>query len=61
MTQRAKKHLEYTLSTHAIEKLTPSDEAIRLCVQVSDGKISADAAVASILQQYGYSREVTHG
>lgn len=61
MTQRSKKHLEYTLATHAIENLIPSKDAVQLCAKVSDGKLSADAAVASILKKYGLSREVSHG
>lgn len=53
MTQKSKRQLEYTISTHAIEHLTPSQEAIRLCRQMSEGKLDADSAVAALLHQYG--------
>ena len=51
--QSPKKRIEYTLATHAIEKLTPSKEAIHLCEQMADGKLNADAAVSFILNRYG--------
>ena len=47
------KQLEYTLATHEIENLHPSAHAMELCERLSDGKISADEAVASILKNYG--------
>ena len=53
MTKQHKQQLEYTLATHAIEKLVPSEEALRLCERMADGEISADAAVAFLLEQYG--------
>lgn len=53
MTQKAMKQLEYTLATHEIENLHPSDHAIELCERMSEGKISADEAVTSILENYG--------
>lgn len=53
MTQKARKQMEYTLATNAIERLTPSQKAIRLCKQMSEGKLDADDAVASLLSQYG--------
>lgn len=56
MTQKIKKQLEYIASNHAVEQLTPSQDAMRLCVQLSDGKISADAAVEALLQLYGLKR-----
>lgn len=31
MTQKSKRQLEYIASTHAVERLTPSQDAIRLC------------------------------
>lgn len=61
MTRQNKQKIEYTLATHAIEKLTPSKEAIRLCEQVSGGSIKADAAVASILKRYGLTRVRANG
>lgn len=53
MLQHRKKQIQYTLSTHAIEKLTLSKEAIQLCEQVADGKMKADTAVSFILNHYG--------
>ena len=61
MTQKSKKQIEYTLSTHAIERLTPSREAIRLCEQLSDGKINAEQAVDLLLRQYGLKRVARNG
>ena len=61
MTKKSEKQIEYTLATHAIEKLTPSYEALRLCEQMADGKVSADLAVSIILQQYGIERVLTNG
>ena len=61
MTQRSKKQIEYTLATHAIEKLIPSEEAIYLCEQMASGMINADEAVSSILEQYGLSKEESNG
>lgn len=55
MTQKAKKQIEYTLATNAIEHLTPSKRAIQLCNQMSEGKLDADSAVISLLRQYGLS------
>lgn len=37
MTQKGKERIEYTLATHAIEKLVPSKEALRLCEQMAEG------------------------
>jgi len=53
MMQMSKKRLEYSISTHAIEKLFPSGDALRLCEQVSDGILEASDAVESILKKYG--------
>ncbi len=53
MTQRSQQQINYTLATHAIEKLIPSKNALRLCEQISDGKMSADTAIMEILRQYG--------
>ena len=52
MKYDAKRRLEYVISTHAIENLTPSDDALKLCAMLSAGEISADDAVALILQKY---------
>ena len=60
MTQKCKEHLDYTLATLAIEHLAPSREAVRLCTQVSEGKMDADAAVLAILRQHGLKKVDTH-
>lgn len=55
MTQKSKMQIEYTLTTHAIEKLTPSRKALALWEQMAAGKISADCAVSGpllLLWQY---------
>ena len=53
MTQKAKKQIAYTLATHAVERLTPSQEAIRYCEQVSNGTLSADQAMEKLLKRHG--------
>ena len=53
MTQKAKTNVDYTIATHAAEKITLSHEAIALCEKIADGHISGDAAVAEILRRYG--------
>lgn len=60
MTQRSKRQIEYTLATHAIERLTPSRDALRLCEKVADGKLNADAAVESVLARHGLKRMRIH-
>lgn len=52
MTEEAKCNLEYTLATHATEHMTPSNEAIRLCKECSEGRLTPDAAVKLIEQKY---------
>lgn len=54
MTQEVTKQMKYTLTTHMIEKLTPSRNALDLCEQIAAGKMSADAAVIALLKQYGF-------
>lgn len=61
MTQKAKKQLTYTLATHAIEKLSPSKEACRLCEKMSDGRMSANDAVEEIMRRYGVKRVTSRG
>jgi len=61
MTQKCQKQIEYTLATHAIEKLSPSKEALLLCERMDSEKLSADAAVASLLERYGLSRVRANG
>ena len=61
MTQKSRKQMEYAVSTIAIEKLFPSEEALRLCERVSSGTLSADDAVSSILKRYGLEQVPAHG
>lgn len=57
MTKQAEKMLEYTLATHAVERMKPSQEAVSLCKQIASGSISADYAVAQLKVKYGIRRE----
>ena len=57
MTKRTKHNIEYTLSTLAVEGLKPSREAIQLCKEVSDKKISLDDAIYAIKVKYGVADE----
>ena len=43
---------EYGLSSLRIEKLVPSQKAIILCQQISEERITLDAAVTAVLEQY---------
>lgn len=61
MTRQGKQQIEYTLATHAIEKLVPSKDALRLCEQMADGAVTADAAVSSILERYGLTTVSANG
>lgn len=61
MTKRSQQQINYTLATHAIEKLTPSKTALHLCEQVTNGKMNADTAVTAILQQYGLRKASING
>lgn len=61
MTQKSKKQIEYTVATHAVERLKPSKAAVRLCEQLSDGTISVDAAVDALLRLYGLKQVAANG
>ncbi len=61
MTQMNKKRLEYSLSTHTIEKLFPSEDAMRLCEQASDDVLDANDAVESILKKYDLKQVPARG
>lgn len=61
MTQKSKRQLEYIVSTHAVERMAPSQDAMRLCEQISDGKLSADAAVEALLRLYGLKQVNSNG
>lgn len=59
MTEISRKNLEYTLVTQGIENIIPSREAISLCEKISDGLISADTAILTILKSHGI-QQVSH-
>lgn len=61
MTQQTQQQLDYTLATHAIERLIPSKAALRLCQKVVDGTMTADTAVAALLRQYGVKKAGSNG
>lgn len=52
MTDKAKSNIRYTITTHALEKMTPSKEAVRLCERIAAGQISTDQAVNEIVRNY---------
>lgn len=53
MTKQAKENINYTLSTLAIEKLTPSKAAIKLCEETTAGKMSVEKAIKALTALYG--------
>lgn len=61
MTQKSKRPLEYIASSHTVERLTPSQDAMRLCEQLSGGKISADAAAEALFRLYGLKQISSSG
>ena len=61
MNSKETRRIEYVLTTHAIEKLTPSEKAVGLCRKVTKGTVSADAAVSALLKDYGVKRMRAHG
>ena len=52
MQEQTNRHLKYTLGTLAVERLTPSKHAVRLCAKLSEGKISVDQALRSVKEKY---------
>ncbi|NMA37379.1 MAG: hypothetical protein GX942_03625 [Papillibacter sp.] len=56
MSRETQQYMKYTLSTQAIERIIPSEEAILLCQKISDGKLNANTAVDKIKQKYGLTR-----
>ena len=56
MNSKETRRIEYVLTTHAIEKLTPSKTAVSLCRKVTKGTVSADAAVSALVKEYGVKR-----
>lgn len=61
MDSKERRSMEYVLTTHAIEKLTPSETAVGLCRKVTKGTVSADAAVSALLKEYGVKPMRAHG
>ena len=61
MTEHASAALNYTLATHAAERMKPSQEALRLCEEIAEGYISGDQAVEQLLLRYGIESKVKHG
>lgn len=61
MNSKEKRNVEYVLTTHAIENLTPSETAVGLCRKVTKGTVCADAAVSALLKEYGVKRMRAHG
>ena len=61
LMEERKKYLKYAVATHTIEKLFPSEDALRLCEQVSDGVLDANDAIESILKKYDLKRVPAHG
>lgn len=61
MTKVAMENLDYTLATHAIEHLVPSEEARRLCVQRSEGTIDISDALREIAKKYGVESRKLYG
>ncbi|MGE4277499.1 MAG: hypothetical protein AB7E30_10050 [Lawsonibacter sp.] len=53
MADSMQQNLKYTLDTGAIERVAPSKDAVRLCKNLSKGKVSADAAMATLKLKYG--------
>lgn len=60
MTKRAAEIVKYTTATHAAERMAPSKEALHLCAEIADGRISGDLAVQQILKRYGLERRGSH-
>lgn len=56
MAARNRQDIKFTLSTQAMEGIAPSRQAIRLCKRLSDGTVSADAAVEAIKAKHGLTR-----
>ena len=60
MTEQTRENLNCTRATHAIERLVPGDEAQRLCVQISKGKIGMEEALRQIARKYGVESRDIH-
>ena len=53
MTKKAHENVQYTLATHAAERMVPSEEAVSFCERIDDGHMTGDQAVAQIKRMYG--------
>lgn len=53
MDANIEKDIQYAVSTFAVEKLTPSKEAIQLCRTTALGQKSLQEAILIIKQKYG--------
>lgn len=53
-------NVKYTLASHAMEHMRPSEDCIDLMQKMSDDKISADDAVTALLKKYGLSERMHH-
>lgn len=54
--QESSQNLKYTIATQAIDRVTPSKDALSLCEKLSTGKISANDAVDAVKKKYGLIR-----
>lgn len=58
MSNVFEQNVKYTLSTQAIEQAIPSEDAIKLCKRMSQGKVTANDAVDLLKKKYGVSDRV---
>lgn len=61
MTERAAAAVNYTIATSAAEQVELSQEALRLCGEIAEGRISGDHAVEQLLHSYGIESGKSHG
>lgn len=60
MKDTIEKNIQYAVSTFAVEKLTPSREAIQLCRTTALGQKSLEDAIFLIKQKYGIKDKGHH-
>lgn len=53
MTEKARRSIDYTLATLAVEGLRPSTEALHLCKRRANGELTLDEVVEAIKRKYG--------
>ncbi len=56
MTKNGQQQIDYALATLAVEGDIPSEYAVQLCEQVTNGSLTADEAVSEILQKHGLKK-----